>query len=391
MIKAKNYILSILNTLVKTGVVFVIGVILARHLTQEDYGQFYLKLQVVNFSSILLAMGLGQGLLSEVKKGGLHLSEAYSVLIAHVVFVSIFGLFLINIYCFIEYQFLLFLGTLLALAVQILSFLSMNSLLGIRKNLISSIGTSLLYLVVGVLAILMFNSSYIYILVILFCTYLIRILWLFEFGSFSLKLKINSTIYRRSLPFFFNALLLTGLLRLDVFILNDSVSSRDIALYGVSLTIAEVVTLIPAAIGSVIFPSILNTSSSDSQRSEILRVLIINVLIAFCASVLLFFAGERLIVLIYGSEYIESSRLLKWLLPGVIALSVTYSISNAINAKGGVHFGAKILLFGVLINIMVIQFFIDDYGLIIGPVSSSIAYSITGLLFIISGFRFRLW
>jgi O-antigen/teichoic acid export membrane protein len=383
------YVLSVLNTFIKSVSAFLIGVILANRLDLSEYGSLYYYIQLVNFSGVFFSLGLGQSLLFRLKKNLISSTRVYSFTLIHILVVSsIFGLILVIIKS--DYIISLILAFSLYVGVNIVSFLKMRDKVGVKRNLYASIISSIFHLGAIYAFMILDRLSLIVVLLSFVFAFALKLVLVMPDVKLKMNFHYDLTEYKYSLPFFANTILLTGLLRLDIFVLNYYLPESEIAIYAVTLNIAEIALLLPSAIGSVLFPLILSSNDSGPSRKEGRMGLLLNSVFAVAIALVLFFVANDLIIFFYGESYERSSGYIFLLLPGIVALSGVYSTSNTLSALGKVKYTSIALLGGLALNIIILVLGVKTYGLAIAPLSSSIAYSLVALVLFIGLKKYKL-
>jgi len=107
--------------------------------------------------------------------------------------------------------------------------------------------------------------------------------------------------------------------RLDQFVVNFFLGPAAVGIYGVAVTLAELIWHVPGAVGNALYP---RTSSTRSDSAELTaRACRMTMLVVGLACVVAAVAGPPLIPLVFGAEFASAGPVLWALLPGVLALS----------------------------------------------------------------------
>jgi len=164
--------------------------------------------------------------------------------------------------------------------------------------------------------------------------------------------------------------------RLDVFIVNFFMGPAEVGIYGVAVTMAEVLWFLPDAVGFVIFPKSAGTSTREMNTFTPRVFKYVLAFTAFSAAVLAI-AAKPLIPLVFSKAFNASYMPMLALLPGVVLLGGAKVLTNEIAGRG--HPGYNSLNAGVCLVITVIAdlLLIPRHGAIGAAAASSIAYAST--------------
>lgn len=179
------------------------------------------------------------------------------------------------------------------------------------------------------------------------------------------KLKFNYLIIKRmikiSYPFIFSAILATIYGQIDKIMLESMINTEAVAYYSVSLVLAGAIAIIPMALIEGFRPEILSYKIKDEniyiERLKQLYFYVFWVSIAYCTFITIF--AKTIILIIYGDNY----------LPAVPSLSLivwytSFSYFGAINsiymvAENKVKWVQVTTLIGAVINIILNIIFIQ--------------------------------
>jgi O-antigen/teichoic acid export membrane protein len=147
--------------------------------------------------------------------------------------------------------------------------------------------------------------------------------------------------------------------------------------YGVAITLAIGLMLIPEAISQTFFPYL----SAECRNPLLLKVYfrqlfrMIGVLMLVVCSVVFVFAPS-LIIAIFGPEYGPASGVLRVLLPGIFCYSLQKIPGIFLFARGRTDLNFYIILIGGTLNIILNIVFIRQYGLIGAAYATSITFAL---------------
>ena len=171
--------------------------------------------------------------------------------------------------------------------------------------------------------------------------------------------------------------------RVDVFFVDYLLGSNEVGLYSVATNLAELLWQIPTALGFIVFSKVARDELKKEDK-DIIKILLVIPIVFISTSLILF--GSDLVVFLYGEQFFESSKVLLYLLPGIIFMCF-YKISYMeVAGKGKPQDNIIIIIISVVLNIIFNAILIPEFGLIGAAISSSISYSMLSILFVIKKF-----
>jgi len=128
--------------------------------------------------------------------------------------------------------------------------------------------------------------------------------------------------------------LLAGFLiqRIGVTLLMVYRGSVEIGVYSIAAQIADVLVILPSSIAMVLFPTLIRDPDDAWRKTRQAVLLVIGCMLAIGAGVWL--VGELVITTVFGTEFAASYHVLLWLLPAVLAVSVSSVLSQYVVAEG---------------------------------------------------------
>lgn len=397
LVRNKNLV-SIVNSLVQLIVTLFSGILIVRLWGAEKRGEIYYFTQLGNTIALFLSFGLGPALLLSYKKGLLKKEQLTFILFRYSFFLFLLIIlflgsdFFFNIIPTSKLEFWEFLNLLIFIYLTALTLVFSLVLMiydeGINKSSIISIIGNLTFL--SLLIFVIFTQAANSILGMLAMTISVLIKLSFQLSFYFKKgikmervsMPLFVILVKDSFILFINNFLITNILRVDTFILNRIDNVGTVGRYSVAVNLSELVLLIPAALGVVLFPSLISAKGSD-------KVLLakkysrINVFVSFFVSIIVLFSSSFILSFFYGIFSPDVTYSIMLLLPGLIFFSVVYSLSNYLGAIGIPHHATIIYIVGLIINIFSNLYFISTYSMVGAALASLISYMAVGLLFIV--------
>lgn len=197
-------------------------------------------------------------------------------------------------------------------------------------------------------------------------------------------LRSNASLLRDGLRFGFP--LWIGLVantvnfKIDQLILNLLLDTRAVGIYAVGVRWAETLFLLDSALIAAALHRI-SSASPDESFAFTKRVARRQLQISGSAALLLAAAAYPLVLLLYGSAYIEAVLPLLILLPGVISWSVAKVFSQYIVYQRGVRWLPTIFaLLGSALNVLLNFLFIPRIGIPGAAMASLVSYGVVLVL-----------
>jgi O-antigen/teichoic acid export membrane protein len=175
--------------------------------------------------------------------------------------------------------------------------------------------------------------------------------------------------------------------RVDIFIVGYLLGLESLALYVLALGLAQLLWIIPDAIGTVLFPFVSARRHPDpASASFAAQASRTTVLLSLAAAVPLALLGHALIFTVFGSAFAGAATLLHLLLPGTIAFATAKVVSNYLIGIGRPQSSIGIAVCGLLLSVALNVLLIPWLGLAGAAIATSVAYIastiVSALLFV---------
>ncbi len=167
--------------------------------------------------------------------------------------------------------------------------------------------------------------------------------------------------------------------RLDVFIINFFMTTADVGLYVIGVSMAELLWNLPNAVGLTLFPKI---ASSEEDAGEKFTCLVARNLlfVMLVAGGILALAGKPLLLLLFGGRF-HASLLPFWiLLPGIVFLGMARVMSSNFHGRGKPQYGTYITSISVTLTVILDIVLIPRMGIVGASLASTIAYTSAGVI-----------
>ncbi|NJE77283.1 flippase [Thermococcus sp. ES12] len=374
----KNTLALMITSVVSKAFAFITLILLARYLGSENYGKLAFAMALTSFFTVIADFGLSSLIVREVarekEKAGLYLGtfSVFKVLLAVVVFLA---LVLISHFGGYEYntKFLILIfgiyTILLSYSTFFISFFRAFERME-YETLIRSVEKILLLVLTVVLIYL--NKQFMYFAV----PYLISSAIAVILALFFVVNKVSKPRFlsdkeflvetmRESLPFALTSIFVIVYFKTDTVMLSFMVGDTAVGIYNAAHNLIDgLIFLIPYPLSMALYPIMSKYAINSIEK---LRKVYIY---GFLASLLLGLAGvlfvlsfrEKIILLVYGDEYIEAGKVLTvlvWTFLVICVSTISSTLLNAVNKQRIVTIGTAI---GASLNVVFNYLLIPKYS-----------------------------
>jgi O-antigen/teichoic acid export membrane protein len=192
-------------------------------------------------------------------------------------------------------------------------------------------------------------------------------------------LNYGIRIYPGSLASFFSY-------RIDVFLISLLLaSSASVGLYGLAVSLAELVFYVPDSIATAFFPRIANAEreEADLLAPQVTRVATLATMLAAAALIPVAFIGVHLLL----PAFVDSLPALIVIVPGIIALSISKVLSGYVSGLGRALPVGAIAVATLVVNVIANLILIPAWGIVGAAAASLVSYTANATLMIIISAR----
>jgi O-antigen/teichoic acid export membrane protein len=163
--------------------------------------------------------------------------------------------------------------------------------------------------------------------------------------------------------------------RASTLLINYFMNPAATGIYVTAVLVAEKIWLLSQSASQVLLPRLseLHTDEARRRRLTPLATKII-FLISLAVAAVLFAAATPIFVGVFGEKFRQSVGALRWLLPGIVAMSVARGVSIDLAARGRVDLNLYTALAVVAANVAASVFLIPRYGIDGAAVATSSSY-----------------
>lgn len=164
--------------------------------------------------------------------------------------------------------------------------------------------------------------------------------------------------------------------RVDQFMVNSLLGVNALGLYGVAVTVGELLTRVPSMVGFVLFPLIAAEQNRAGVAQQTLRRTFMTIgIVAVIATPVGLFATP-LLRLLYGETFVAAAPALQFLLPAITCLAGLYLINNHLAGLGYPLMKLVAMATSLGLNISLNWLLLPRLGIVGASLASSMSYLI---------------
>jgi O-antigen/teichoic acid export membrane protein len=167
--------------------------------------------------------------------------------------------------------------------------------------------------------------------------------------------------------------------RFDVLIVNLFAGARQVGLYAVGTSLAEVVWFITNAASVVLAPRVASSTADEADRITEAAARVVG-LVTLGAALLLAALAPFMVVWFFGQAFAESAWAVWLLLPGIVTFSVSRVLSMYLLGRNRLKVDLVAASVGLAVTLVLDFALIPHFGFRGAAVASSIAYTSAMLL-----------
>ncbi|AHL23100.1 flippase [Thermococcus nautili] len=374
----KNTLALMVASVVSKGLAFLTLILLARYLGSENYGKLAFAMALTSFFTVIADFGLSSLIVREVARGkekaGVYLGtfSIFKVFLAVVVFLALVLISHFGGYDYSTKILILLFGIytiLLSYSTFFISFFRAFERME-YEALVRSIEK--VFLLVLTAMFIYLNKKLVYFAVPYLASSSVAVL----LALFLVIHKVDKPKFlsdkgflvetlKESLPFALTSIFVIVYFKTDTVMLSFMIGDSAVGIYNAARNLIEgLIFLIPYPLSMALYP-IMSRYALNSIE-ELRKVYIYG----FLASLLLGLAGvlfvlsfrEKIILLIYGSEYLEATKVLAvlvWTFLVICVSTISSTLLNAVNKQKIVTIGTAI---GASLNVVFNYLLIPKYS-----------------------------
>ena len=162
--------------------------------------------------------------------------------------------------------------------------------------------------------------------------------------------------------------------RVDLFLIFYFNDNRQVGLYVIAVGLGEMFLYIPSSVQLILAPHI--ASSNSTSSSEVTTVCERNLCLLMLILLIIFLQIDKFLINIaFGQAFFSAYLPLRYLLPGIFALSLSKVLSADFIGRGKPEVTTLASSVALVLNVLLNLVLIPTYGIIGAAIASSISYS----------------
>ncbi|RJQ28489.1 MAG: hypothetical protein C4589_06205 [Peptococcaceae bacterium] len=166
--------------------------------------------------------------------------------------------------------------------------------------------------------------------------------------------------------------------RFDIFLANHYLGTEAAGVYSIAVSVANFLYILPAAVGTILFPKILSMSEGTWEFTKKIALATAGIMFIICLAAWLL--ARPFIVSFYGEPFAQASAALLYLLPGIYFFSIMNIFANFLASVGYPGYVAVIWAAAFVINVLLNMYYIPLLGINGAALTSTIVYTLVFVL-----------
>jgi len=170
--------------------------------------------------------------------------------------------------------------------------------------------------------------------------------------------------------------------RVDIILLDKLSNAYELGIYSKGAGITQYLWQIPMLLSTVVFARSAVSKNDIAFSFKVAQLLRVSFVVIGILSLVLLLFSKYIIIGMYGEGFRGSVSVLKYLLPGVLILTIFKVMNMDLAGKGKPWVSMKAMIPALITNIIINIILIPKLGAEGAAISSTVSYGVAGLLFI---------
>lgn len=200
--------------------------------------------------------------------------------------------------------------------------------------------------------------------------------------EFNFDFELTKKLISHGILFGLALFLMTNQKNIPIFVMAGHIDEYDIGLYNAGLTFSSLLYNVYNALAPIIFVKSAKASDPKENSLKIQKLMRVMFVILIVLSVILFFAIEIIIPLLYGNRFVGSIPVTRILFIGIIFYNVFLVLNMDVAGRGKPWIAIYTLLPVTVINYLSNFYFINDFGIKGAAFCTSLSMSLAAIIFL---------
>jgi len=373
---------------------FIFVIFTSRYLGTSGIGQYYLAGSFLAILSVISRFGFGEFLVREIARNKNDVNKYFiNTVIIRLVSAILFLILFLSLLRFFNYSFetnlviLIICISLVPLSITSTCQSVYQAYEKMKYIAYLEILTSIIRIAVGI-PLLLNGYGIIHIAFLcLILSFISLIASLYILSHYISKPKIffditfTTKLLKQVSPFFIISIFVTIFYKIDIIMLSKLIGTHAVGIYGAAHKFLVILMVAVSSYNISIYP-ILSSLFKDSKIKffDIFeKTLKYEIMLIVPVVVLFVLFSDKIVLLVFGDEFIDSIIVLKVIIISVIPYSANYTFSRAILASNNQRITLRVTGFNVIANIALNFILIPYYGALGAAVATLITLSIAAI------------
>ncbi len=169
--------------------------------------------------------------------------------------------------------------------------------------------------------------------------------------------------------------------RADIVILDKLSSSFEVGIYSKGAALIQYLWQIPLLLKTIVFARSATTLDREAFSLKVCQLLRFSLVVIGLGCIFLGLFSKPVILLLLGEEFLPSSTVLIYLIPGVWMLTLYMVLNMDISGRGKPWLSLLAMVPGLIVNVALNLILIPKYGANGASIASTVSYSLAAVIF----------
>jgi O-antigen/teichoic acid export membrane protein len=166
--------------------------------------------------------------------------------------------------------------------------------------------------------------------------------------------------------------------RVDEIIIAALLPPEQLGFYAIAVGLVERLWILPGAVGRALLPHLTNSSERDPALSAMISRHV--VIWTGAACFLISISADQIVTILYSSEFVAVVSPLRWLLPGIFAMSIGKVLVTELLARQKPYYALWSTGVAVVVNVLFNILLVPRMGITGAAIASTISYSLLSVI-----------
>ncbi|MCX6247521.1 MAG: polysaccharide biosynthesis C-terminal domain-containing protein [Bacteroidetes bacterium] len=170
--------------------------------------------------------------------------------------------------------------------------------------------------------------------------------------------------------------------RIDILLLKKMSTLEQIGLYTLATQIAEQVMHVPYAIEVIVMTRSAGATDEQASNRTVASIMRVSFLISIVFCSMIYLLAPFLIPLVFGHDFTGSIPMIRWILPGILMLTVFRILNSRLAGMGKPQVAIYAFIPALILNLILNIFWIPRYGAMGSVWATNASYGMGCVIFL---------